>query len=84
MKDTSAKLKEASQADHGAEISPAKKIADAKLAKDFQSVLKEFQKAQRLAAERESTFAPFVPREFVPSRSFSSALFVQKKTPLLG
>ncbi|KAI3432200.1 uncharacterized protein J3R85_007611 [Psidium guajava] len=67
VKDTSAKLKEASQADHRAEISPAKKIADAKLAKDFQSVLKEFQKAQRLAAKGESTFASFVPREFVPS-----------------
>ncbi|KAK3447462.1 syntaxin-22 [Eucalyptus grandis] len=67
VKDTSAKLREASQADHHAEISPAKKIADAKLAKDFQSVLKEFQKAQRLAAERESTYAPFVPRELAPS-----------------
>jgi hypothetical protein len=37
----------------------AKKIAD-KLAKDFQSVLKEFQKA---ATERETKYAPFVPNE---------------------
>ncbi|XP_062147367.1 syntaxin-22-like [Alnus glutinosa] len=44
----------------------AKKIAD-KLAKDFQSVLKEFQKVQRLAAERETTYAPFVPNEVLPS-----------------
>ncbi|KAF3509678.1 hypothetical protein F2Q69_00000703 [Brassica cretica] len=60
VKNTSAKLKEASEADlHGA-ASPIKKIADAKLAKDFQSVLKEFQKAQRLAAEREITYTPVV------------------------
>lgn len=45
-----------------------KKIADAKLAKDFQAVLKEFQKAQRLAAERETTYAPFVPKDVLPSR----------------
>ncbi|KAF2578345.1 hypothetical protein F2Q68_00000573 [Brassica cretica] len=60
VKNTSAKLKEASEADlHGA-ASPIKKIADAKLAKDFQAVLKEFQKAQRLAAEREITYTPVV------------------------
>lgn len=46
----------------------AKKIADAKLAKDFQSVLKEFQKAQRIAAERETAYAPYVPKEVLPSR----------------
>ena len=49
-------------------LQAAKKIADAKLAKDFQSVLKEFQKAQRLAAERETTYAPFIPKEVLPSR----------------
>ncbi|KAL0843196.1 hypothetical protein Bca101_016441 [Brassica carinata] len=60
VKNTSAKLKEASEAGlHGA-ASPIKKIADAKLAKDFQAVLKEFQKAQRLAAERETTYTPVV------------------------
>ena len=32
-------------------LQASKKITDAKLAKDFQVVLKEFQKAQRLAAE---------------------------------
>ncbi|CAH8381468.1 unnamed protein product [Eruca vesicaria subsp. sativa] len=58
VKNTSAKLKEASEVDlHGA-ATPIKKIADAKLAKDFQAVLKEFQKAQRLAAEREITYTP--------------------------
>ncbi|XP_062147334.1 syntaxin-22-like isoform X2 [Alnus glutinosa] len=65
VKDTSAKLKQASETDHHLEA--AKKIADAKLAKEFQSVLKEFQKAQRLAAERETTYAPFVPKEALPS-----------------
>jgi len=46
----------------------SKKIADAKLAKDFQAVLKEFQKAQRLAAERETAYTPFVPQAVLPSR----------------
>jgi len=45
-----------------------KKIADAKLAKDFQAVLKEFQKAQRLSAERETAYTPFVPQAVLPSR----------------
>ncbi|KAK3420776.1 hypothetical protein EUGRSUZ_G01609, partial [Eucalyptus grandis] len=58
VKDTSAKLKQASETDHHAGVSASKKIADAKLAKDFQAVLKEFQKAQRLAAERETAYAP--------------------------
>jgi len=43
----------------------AKKIADAKLATDFQTILKEFQKAERLAVEREAAYAPF----FFSSRS---------------
>ncbi|KAK8627981.1 hypothetical protein V6N13_063695 [Hibiscus sabdariffa] len=65
VKETSAKLKEASEADKDAE--PLKKIADAKLAKDFQAALKDFQKAQRLAAERETAYTPFVPKEVLPS-----------------
>ncbi|WZY78344.1 hypothetical protein YC2023_024728 [Brassica napus] len=61
VKDTSAKLKEASETDHQTGVNPSKKIADAKLAKDFQAVLKEFQKAQQTAAERETAYAPLVP-----------------------
>ncbi|RXI08134.1 hypothetical protein DVH24_022278 [Malus domestica] len=68
VKDTSEKLKQASETDHHAQVTVVKKIADAKLAKDFQAVLKEFQKAQRLAAERETTYAPFVPKDVLPSR----------------
>ncbi|WVZ23819.1 hypothetical protein V8G54_002363 [Vigna mungo] len=95
VKDTSAKLKQASDIDHHAEVNyfvivfqkaltplntiityiiavifiglASKKIADAKLAKDFQAVLKEFQKAQRLAAERETAYTPFVPQAVLPS-----------------
>nr|CAD1830973.1 unnamed protein product [Ananas comosus var. bracteatus] len=37
IKDTSDKLRQASEADHRSEVSASKKIADAKLAKDFQS-----------------------------------------------
>ncbi|XAR54785.1 hypothetical protein NMG60_11030083 [Bertholletia excelsa] len=67
VKDTSDKLKQASEIDHRIEVSASKKIADAKLAKDFQAVLREFQKAQRLAAERETAYAPFVPQAAIPS-----------------
>ncbi|KAK8488615.1 hypothetical protein V6N13_139972 [Hibiscus sabdariffa] len=67
VKDTSSKLKQASESDHNAEVSASKKITDAKLAKDFQAVLKEFQKAQRLAAERETSYSPFVPQAVLPS-----------------
>ncbi|ESQ55646.1 hypothetical protein EUTSA_v10025956mg [Eutrema salsugineum] len=67
VKDTSAKLKEASETDHQRGVNPKKKIVDAKLAKDFQAVLKEFQKAQRLAAERETVYAPLVTKPSLPS-----------------
>uniref|UniRef100_A0A1U7XQ16 Syntaxin-23-like n=2 Tax=Nicotiana sylvestris TaxID=4096 RepID=A0A1U7XQ16_NICSY len=62
VKDTSARLKQASETDHRVEVSASKKITDAKLAKDFQAVLKELQKAQCLAAERETAYTPFVPQ----------------------
>lgn len=82
VKDTSAKLKQASETDHRAEVSASKKIADAKLAKDFQAVLKEFQKAQRLAAERETAYAPFVPQSVLPSSYTASEVDVSAdKTP---
>ncbi|KAK2662562.1 hypothetical protein Ddye_001136 [Dipteronia dyeriana] len=74
VKDTSAKLKQASETDHRVEVSAGKKIADAKLAKDFQAVLKEFQKAQRLAAERETAYTPFVPQAVLPSSYIAQEL----------
>ncbi|KAF3449379.1 hypothetical protein FNV43_RR10107 [Rhamnella rubrinervis] len=67
VKDTSERLKQASERDHHAEVNASKKIADAKLAKDFQAVLREFQKAQRLAAERETAYTTFVPQAVLPS-----------------
>ena len=42
-------------------LQPSKKVEDAKLARDFQITLQEFQKVQRLAAERESTYSPSAP-----------------------
>uniref|UniRef100_A0A0C9S859 TSA: Wollemia nobilis Ref_Wollemi_Transcript_5736_1229 transcribed RNA sequence n=1 Tax=Wollemia nobilis TaxID=56998 RepID=A0A0C9S859_9CONI len=74
VKDTSAKLRAASEVDQHTEVSSSKKIADAKLAKDFQAVLKEFQKAQRLAAERETAYTPFVPQAVLPSSYIASEL----------
>ncbi|KAL9230671.1 hypothetical protein vseg_005992 [Gypsophila vaccaria] len=82
VKDTSAKLKQASENDHNANVTASKKIADAKLAKDFQSVLKEFQKAQRLAAERETAYSPYVPQAVLPSSYTASEIDVNTdKTP---
>ncbi|KAL7597072.1 syntaxin-22 [Lactuca sativa] len=74
VKDTSEKLKQASETDHRAEVSTSKKITDAKLAKDFQAVLKEFQKAQRLSAERETAYTPFVPQAVLPSSYAASEM----------
>lgn len=71
VKETSARLKEASETDQHQEVSASKKIADAKLAKDFQAILKEYQKAQQLAAERETAYTPFVS-QVAESSSYSS------------
>ncbi|XP_043693917.1 syntaxin-22-like [Telopea speciosissima] len=76
VKDTSAKLKQASEIDQHSEVSAKKKVADAKLAKDFQAVLNEFQKAQRLAAERETAYVPFVPQAVLPSSYTESEIDV--------
>lgn len=82
VKDTSAKLKQASETDHQTKVSASKKITDAKLAKDFQAVLKEFQKAQRLAAERETAYTPFVPQAVLPSSYTASEIDVRSdKSP---
>ncbi|KAF8380736.1 hypothetical protein HHK36_028226 [Tetracentron sinense] len=83
VKNTSAKLKQASETDQSAEVSASKKIADAKLAKDLQTVLKEFQKAQRLAAERETAYSPFVPQAVLPSSYTAGELDISSdKTPI--
>ncbi|KAK9750047.1 hypothetical protein RND81_02G169500 [Saponaria officinalis] len=62
VKDTSAKLKILSDSAQAANVSQSKKIEDAKLARDFQTTLQEFQKVQQLASERESTYMPSGPR----------------------
>ncbi|GFP95699.1 syntaxin-22 [Phtheirospermum japonicum] len=82
VKDTSAKLKQVSETDHRVEVSTNKKITDAKLAKDFQAVLKEFQKAQRLAAERETSYTPVFAQAVLPSSYTASEIDVSgDKTP---
>ncbi|KAL4565792.1 hypothetical protein LXL04_029898 [Taraxacum kok-saghyz] len=81
VKDTSEKLKQASEADHRTEVSASKKITDAKLAKDFQAVLKEFQKAQRLSAERETAYSPSVPQPILPSRNEASEDAISGTSP---
>ncbi|CAI9263772.1 unnamed protein product [Lactuca saligna] len=71
------KLKQANETDHRAEVSTSKKIIDAKLAKGFQAVLKEFQKARCLSAERETTYTPFVPQAVLPSSYVASEIDIR-------
>ncbi|PHU15642.1 hypothetical protein BC332_16847 [Capsicum chinense] len=69
IKGTSAKLKQTIESNRHSQFSATKKIADVKLAKDFQSVLKKFQKAQQLAAQREAAYTPFISQEIISSGS---------------
>ncbi|CAK7348115.1 unnamed protein product [Dovyalis caffra] len=72
VKETSAKLKSLSESDHDPDINASKKIEDAKLARDFQTTLQEFQKVQQLASERESAYSPSLPpQSSLPSSSGS-------------
>lgn len=85
VKDTSAKLKSLSESDRHSNVNPRKQIEDAKLARDFQTTLQEFQKVQQLASERESTYMPSSPAtsasasgEYLePSRDESRQPFLQ-------
>lgn len=74
VKDTSAKLKALSDSDHASNVTQSKKIEDAKLARDFQATLQEFQKVQQLASERESSYMPSgAPTSFVTDSSGEEA-----------
>ncbi|XVF57669.1 hypothetical protein PTKIN_Ptkin07bG0000500 [Pterospermum kingtungense] len=84
VKETSAKLKALSESDHDPSINPSKKIEDAKLARDFQNTLQEFQKVQQLASERESTYSPAAPPPSLPTTSGSDDSWApQDKQPFL-
>ncbi|XP_057437632.1 syntaxin-22-like [Lotus japonicus] len=69
VKDTSAKLKILTDSDRDANANANKKIEDAKLARDFQTTLQEFQKVQQLASERESTYTPASTSSPLPTSS---------------
>ncbi|KAF4385643.1 hypothetical protein F8388_010199 [Cannabis sativa] len=63
VKVTTAQLKSLTQSDkthhhHFSATSKIKKIEDVKLAKDFKTVLQEFQNVQNLASQRESSYTP--------------------------
>jgi syntaxin 7 len=59
-----ARLKEENETDHLSSASTGQKLKDAKLAKDFQTVLVEFQGAQKLAQSREKSFTTSVVQSF--------------------
>ncbi|ESW33795.1 hypothetical protein PHAVU_001G099300 [Phaseolus vulgaris] len=71
VKDTSAKLKSLSESDRDANSNASQKIEDAKLARDFQTTLQEFQKVQQLASERELAYTPASPSSTLPISSGS-------------
>ncbi|KAH9541556.1 hypothetical protein CY35_14G071000 [Sphagnum magellanicum] len=73
-KETAAKLKTTSNHAQNDSSSPEQKVTGAKLAKDFQAVLVEFQNAQKTAQEREKYYAPFVPQAVLPDSQVSSDL----------
>ncbi|GLT81566.1 hypothetical protein SLE2022_000110 [Rubroshorea leprosula] len=87
VKETSAKLKSLSESDRDSDVNASKKIEDAKLAKDFQNTLQEFQKIQQLASERESMYSPAAPVPSLPSVSGSDESSVpaaaQERHPFL-
>ncbi|OIT37578.1 syntaxin-22 [Nicotiana attenuata] len=62
IRETSAELKQAIESDQHSQSSATGKIANGKLAKDFQSVVKKFQKSQQLAAQRSSLHSFHFPR----------------------
>lgn len=49
-------------------LQATKRVNNAKLAKDFQAVLVEFQNAQKIAQDREKFYIPFVAQAFLPTR----------------
>ncbi|KAI5063814.1 hypothetical protein GOP47_0020484 [Adiantum capillus-veneris] len=65
--ETSATLKAVCESDHANKVNRGRQIANAKLAKDFQAVIKEFQSVQRAAAQLETSYKPFVPQVVVSS-----------------
>ncbi|KAF7819325.1 syntaxin-22-like [Senna tora] len=79
VKDTSAKLKSLSESDRDADANqPSKQIEDAKLARDFQTTLQEFQRVQQLASERESTYTPAPPPSSLPTSGYGEEEWVDK------
>ncbi|XP_008812986.1 syntaxin-22-like [Phoenix dactylifera] len=67
VKETSTKLK--SLIDANRDENPSKRAEEAKLARDFQAAIHDFQKAQKLAEERELAYAPSTSRSPLPSSS---------------
>ncbi|MQL73600.1 hypothetical protein Taro_005968 [Colocasia esculenta] len=67
VKDVSAKLKSLNNSTDPS-LPLSKKLEGSKLARDFQAVLLDFQKAQTLATEREAAYVPS-PSKSRPTRS---------------
>ncbi|KAG8390508.1 hypothetical protein BUALT_Bualt01G0090700 [Buddleja alternifolia] len=74
VKETSAELDRVRKTDHFTGVEASKKVADAKLAKDYESVLKDFEKVQLFAAKKELAFAPPIPKRILQTSSTAGEL----------
>ncbi|KAI3471310.1 hypothetical protein Pfo_027973 [Paulownia fortunei] len=63
------------------EVNASKKVAEAKLTKDYESVLKDFEKAQLLTAEREMAFAPPIPNRILQPSGTAGELEISSLSP---
>lgn len=81
VKETSAELDRVRQNNKFREVNASKNIADAKLTKDYESVLKEFEKAQLLAAEKEKAFPPPIANSTHQPSNRASELEISSLNP---
>ncbi|KAI3916951.1 hypothetical protein MKW98_014412 [Papaver atlanticum] len=77
VKETTANLKVLRECDHGVGVNTKKIIEDAKLARDYQVTLREFQKLQVLDIGREAAFKPEREQDGTVSHVESTAAKIQ-------
>ncbi|KAH6771019.1 hypothetical protein C2S52_015822 [Perilla frutescens var. hirtella] len=81
VKETSAQLDRVRETNKFSEVNASKNIADAKLTKDYEAVLKDFEKAQLLAIQKEKAFTPPIANSTRHSSS-ASELEISSFNPL--
>ncbi|KAG6426627.1 hypothetical protein SASPL_110854 [Salvia splendens] len=82
VKETSAELDRVRQTYKYNEVNDSKKISDAKLTKDYESVLKDFERAQLLAAEKEKAFPHPIANNTRQTSNRASELEISSLNPM--